>query len=159
MRLLSILSILSIVASTGAAMADGGSYDISGTTVGKASNEYMPLGGKHLFIKSNTDYTLPDNGTPMAGMNGTCTGNMLVTMGAGAEGSGICTWTDADGDTWYGPWAVNGMTAERAALGTWYVSGGTGKFATATGGGTFVTLTNPDTGDSKLNVLGSVTLK
>ena len=81
------------------------------------------------------------------------------TMGAGAEGSGVCTWTDADGDTWYGPWAVNGMTPDRAALGTWNVSGGTGKFATATGGGTFTTLTNPDTGDSKLDVLGSVTLK
>jgi len=51
------------------------------------------------------------------------------------------------------------MNAERATLGAWYVSGGTGKFSNATGGGTFVTLTNPETGDSKLDVLGSVTLK
>ena len=153
------LSTIALLATTGMAVAGGASYDISGTTVGKSQNEYMPLGETHLFIKTTSAYSLPDNGTPMAGMSGECAGNMLVTMGAGADGSGICTWTDADGDTWYGPWSVNGMTAERATLGTWYVSGGTGKFAAATGGGTFTTLTNPDTGDSKLDVLGSVTLK
>lgn len=154
-----LLTILAILASSGAALAESGSFDISGTTLGKASNEYTPLGDTHLYIKSDTAYTLPENGTPMAGMDGTCTGNMLVTMGAGATGGGICSWTDADGDMWYGPWSVHGMTAERAALGTWHVSGGTGKFATATGGGTFTTLTNPETGDSKLDVLGSVTLQ
>lgn len=51
-------------------------------------------------------------------MIGTCTGNLLVTMGAGTSGGGICSWTDWEGGMWYGPGSVQGMTAERAALGT-----------------------------------------
>ncbi len=153
------ISILAFIASTSAAVAGGAAYDISGTTVGKSENQYVPLGETHLFIDLNSKYTLPDNGTPLAGMTGECMGSMQVTMGAGADGSGICIWSDGDGDTWFGPFDVVGMNADRATLGTWYVSGGTGKFKTATGGGTFVTLTNPDTGASKLDVLGSVTLK
>lgn len=154
-----LLSTIALLATTGIAAADSASFDVSGTTVGKAENEYVQLGETHLFIKSNTTYTLPDNGTPMAGMAGDCAGTMLIALGTGAEGSGVCTWTDADGDAWFGPWSVKGMTPDRAATGTWFVSGGTGKFATASGGGTFTTLTNPETGDSKLDVLGSVTLK
>ena len=38
------------------------------------------------------------------------------------------------------------------------VTKGTGKFANASGGGTFTSLTNPETGESKLDVLGSATL-
>ncbi len=152
-------TLLAFFVSAGAAIAGDASYDISGTTVGKSENQYIPLGETHLFIDLSSKYILPDSGTPLDGMTGECMGSMQVALGAGADGNGVCIWTDAAGDIWYGPWDVVGMTADRATLGTWYVSGGTGKFAMATGGGTFMTLTNPETGESKLDVLGSVTLK
>ena len=91
-------------------------------------------------------------------MTGECMGGMLVTVGAGATGVGTCIWKDADGDTFFGPWNASGMTPERASVGTWFVSGGTGKFAKATGGGTFKTLSNPESGDSKLDVVGSISM-
>ncbi|WP_424940765.1 hypothetical protein [Aliiroseovarius sp. S253] len=150
------LTVLAFIASTGAAFAGGASYDVSGTTVGKSENKYMPLGETHVFVDLKSMYTLPENGSPLDGMTGECLGSMQIALGSGASGMGVCTWSDADGDTWFGPWNVTGMTPERASVGTWYVAGGTGKFANATGGGTFTTATNPETGDSKLDVLGSV---
>ena len=153
------LAILAMIASASTAYAGGSSYDVSGTTVGKAENTYVPMGETHLFIDVNSTYTMPDNGTPMDGMVGDCLGSLQVAMGAGATGMGTCVWTDDDGDSWFGPWNVSGMTPDRATSGTWYVSGGTGKFATASGGGTFTSLTNPETGESKLDVFGSVVVK
>ncbi len=150
------LAAIGLIALAGAAAAE--SYDISGSSTGKSTNTYVPMGESHIYVDLSSKFSLPDNGTPMAGMAGECFGYMEIAVGAGATGSGMCVWKDGDGDAWYGPWSVNGMSAERASLGTWYVSGGTGKFANATGGGTFKSLTNPETGDSKLDVLGSVTL-
>lgn len=153
------LTTLALIAFAGAAAAGGTSYDVSGTTVGMSENTYVPMGETHLFVDLDSTYTLPVNGTPMDGMTGECLGSMQIAMGSGASGLGACIWTDADGDTWFGPWNVNGMTPERASVGTWYVSGGTGKFASASGGGTFTSLTNPETGQSKLDVFGSVTMQ
>ncbi|MCV6592617.1 MAG: hypothetical protein OIF48_06680 [Silicimonas sp.] len=151
-------ALMALFAGAGVLHAEGMSYDVSGATVGKAENQYIPLGDSHMYIDLNSKFTMPDNGTPVAGMTGNCMGAMQVTMGAGAQGNGMCIWTDGDGDSWFGPWNVVGMTPERATAGTWYVSGGTGKFAGASGGGTFTSLTNPENGDSKLDVLGSLTM-
>lgn len=151
-----LMTTLGMIVLGSAAYAD--SYDISGSTVGKSTSSYVPMGESHVYVDLNSKYTLPDNGTPMAGMAGECMGYMQIAVGAGAEGSGMCVWTDGDGDTWFGPWDVNGMGADRSTQGTWYVAGGTGKFANATGGGTFTSLTDPQSGDSALDVSGSVTL-
>lgn len=149
---------LALLASAGSALAGGTSYDISGTSVGQADNTYMAMGESHIFVDLNSTFTLPDNGTPMAGMAGTCMGFMTVTIGQGAAGNGMCFWEDADGDQWFGPWTVTGITPERATAGFWTASGGTGKFAGVTGGGTFTSLTDPSNGMSKLDVTGAVTL-
>lgn len=153
------LTVLAFVASAVAAHAGGTSYDISGTTIGKADSSYVPLGETHMFVDIDSTYTLPQNGTPTAGMTGKCMGSMQIAFGAGASGSGTCIWSDANGDSWFGPWTVVGMTPEGMATGIWHASGGTGKFAGAAGGGTFTSATNPETGASKLDVLGSVVLK
>lgn len=137
----------------------GGSYDVSGSTLGKSDSVIMPMGETRIFMDLNSTYTMPENGSPTAGAEGKCFGYMDVTIGAGATGSGTCVWTDADGDAWFGPWSVVGMSPERAAQGTWYVAGGTGKFEGVSGGGTFSTLTNPQNGDSKLDVAGSIVMK
>lgn len=143
---------------TGAAFGGGASYDVSGSTVGKSDNKIVPMSETQLYIDLNSQYTLADNGTPLAGMNGDCMGYMEVMVGIGAKGSGVCVWADADGDTWFGPWTVSGMGADGTSAGTWYVSGGTGKFENANGGGTFGSRTNPETGETALDVSGSVTL-
>lgn len=153
-----LLGTIVFIASTAAALAGGTSFDISGTTVGKSQNTYSPLNETDIFVDLSSTYTLPDNGTPMANMDGECFGYLQIIVGVGAQGSGACIWKDDDGDAWVGPWRVNGMSPERATVGTWYVSGGTGKFANATGGGTFTSLSNPETGDSKLDVSGSITI-
>lgn len=153
------LATLALIASTGVALAGGGSYDVSGTSIGQSDSKYTPLGETHLFIDLDSTHTLSDNGTPIAGMEGKCSGHMQVEIGAGAQGIGVCIWADKDGDKWFGSFTVTGMNADRVTQGTWYVTGGTGKFASATGGGSFNTLTNPDSGESKLDVFGSITLK
>lgn len=138
--------------------ASAESYDIGGTSIGTSTNKYVPMGETHIYVDLNSQFQLPAENTPMDGMSGECMGYMQIAVGAGAEGKGMCVWTDADGDTWFGPWDINGMTPDRASLGTWYVAGGTGKFTAATGGGTFSSQTNPQTGETKLDVSGSVTL-
>lgn len=143
----------------GSAALAGGTYDVGGSTVGKSDSTYVPMGEARIFMDMNATYTMPENGSPTAGAEGKCFGYMDIAMGKGATGNGTCVWTDADGDAWYGPWTVVGMTPERASQGTWYVAGGTGKFAGASGGGTFSALTNPATGDSKLDVAGSMVMK
>lgn len=137
----------------------GESFDVGATTVGTSTSTYVPFGETHVFIDMKTAYTMPDNGSPIAGMTGDCFGYMEVAIGKGATGSGTCVWSDADGDTWVGPWQINGMSPERASQGTWIVAGGTGKFVGASGGGTFTALTNPQTGESQLNVKGSMVLE
>ena len=131
-------------------MAQAESYDISGSSVGTSTSKYVPMGESHIYVDLNSKFTLPDNGTPMAGMASECIGFMQIAIGSGADGSGMCVWTDGDGDSWFGPWDVSGMSPERATLGMWYVAGGTGKFANATGGGQFTSLTDPATGKSAL---------
>lgn len=145
-----------IVIGTGAWAGD--TFDVGGSTVGMSTSKMVPFGDTHVFMDMQTTYTMPENGTPVAGMTGDCFGYMEIAVGTGATGSGTCVWSDAEGDTWVGPWSVHGMTPELASLGTWVVTGGTGKFAGASGGGTFTALTNPQTGESKLDVAGSMVL-
>lgn len=151
------LTTLTLIAFAGAAAAEG-TYDISGSSMGKSENTYVPMGESKIYVDSKATYLLPDNGTPLAGMEGDCFGYLEVAVGNGANGSGMCVWIDGDGDSWFGPWTVSGMSSEGASLGTWHVSGGTGKFTNANGGGTFSSMTNPENGDSALEVSGSVTL-
>jgi hypothetical protein len=136
-----------------------GSYDLSGSTVGKSTATYVPMSETRIFVDQKVTYTMPDNGTPTAGAVGDCFGYIEIAAGQGATGSGTCVWTIASGDKWFGPWLVNGMTADGTSQGTWYVAGGTGTFAGATGGGTFTAQTNPETGASKLDVAGSMVVK
>lgn len=153
-----LLPIVFIAASTGAAAA-GGAYDISGSTVGTSESNLIPVSQTQIYMNLNSNYTLADTGTPLSGNVGNCTGFMDITVGKGASGQGVCVWADADGDQWFGPWSIHGMGADGATAGTWYVSGGTGKFAGATGGGSFSSKTDRETGASTLDVSGSVALK
>ena len=135
------------------------SYDVSGTSPGVSSSTYLALGDSHVFIDLNAEHTLPDNGTPLAGMTGSCIGYMEIALGQGADGQGVCTWTDAEGDMWFGPWTVTGMNAQQVATGRWISAGGTGKFAGMQGGGTFSSMTDPASGEVSLDVSGTVTLQ
>ncbi len=137
----------------------GQSHDVSGTSVGQSENTYIPASETLIYIDLKTTYALPENDTPLAGMIGECVGFMTIMVGSGANGTGVCVWTDGDGDTWHGPWDVKGMGADGASVGQWHATGGTGKFEGVTGGGTFSSLTNPENGESKLDVMGSVTMK
>ena len=148
--------VTALVVGTGAWAGD--SYDLAGSTVGASTSTYLPFGDTHMFMDMSHTYTMPDNGTPVSGMTGECFGYMEVAIGQGAFGGGTCVWSDADGDTWVGPWRINGITPERASQGTWFVAGGTGKFEGATGGGTFTALTDPQTGESQLDVAGSMVM-
>lgn len=85
-----------------------------------------------ISVKIDEEIVAPD-GHPMNGATGNCWGSVAVTA-AGAEGAGHCNYSLTDGDAWVIRWkAAPDMTG-----GEWEIVGGTGKFAGATGNGTYV---------------------
>lgn len=121
----------------GAAFAE--TYTVDGTGMGSDSNEVMPINDDLIVIKAASNYTgfetsNPDN--PLATLKGPCFGSMVIEKGK-VSGGGNCHYTDADGDVAIMTWTAEGMGADGKTMGSWRVSGGTGKWTEATGGGSF----------------------
>ena len=132
MKLGPILSI-SLIAACGAAQA--GTFPSGGVATGVSSNVTHEVAEGHVVVDVNTDYAgfeMENEGNPMAGMAGSCIGSMQVAAGA-VEGGGKCVFTDADGLT---------------AVIDWY----------ATGGGSFVTVTDATTGVTTNRIDGEITM-
>ena len=131
-----------------------------GKGMGQASLETMQLGENHMVMHTNTAYStyeMEAADDPMQGMSGPCFGSMEVMAGK-VSGGGHCAFTHANGDMAAIKWTATGMSPEGAITGDWEVTGGTGKWMGATGGGTFSSMTDQATGANENTVEGEVTL-
>ena len=131
---------------------------VSGTGYGMAETIIHPVAEGHLLMQMSAMYSdfqgdAPDN--PMSGMSGPCFGAMEMKGGV-ISGGGRCLYTDVDGDIVTMQYVPEGIGEGGAVTGVWTVSGGTGKWITATGGGSFSSLTDRETGENVNTVTGSV---
>ena len=143
-----------------AATAQAGTFPSGGVATGVSSNVTHEVAEGHVVVDVNTDYAgfeMENEGNPMAGMAGSCIGSMQVAAGA-VEGGGKCVFTDADGLTAVIDWYATGLGEDGAILGQWVPAGGAGKWNDATGGGSFVTVTDATTGVTTNRIDGEITL-
>lgn len=148
---------IGLVAAT-PAFADA--MEISGTGHGMSDSTVHIVSEGHMLVALNTTYSSfgfddPDN--PMNGMSGPCFGAMEMKGGT-VSGGGLCHYTDAGGDVVSTRWVPERIGEDGAVIGVWSISGGTGPWAAASGGGSFSSLTDRETGDNTNTVTGSVTL-
>ncbi|MGR3465033.1 hypothetical protein [Limimaricola sp.] len=125
------------VAGVGAAQAE--TITVEGVGKGTPNSMQMPVSEDLVVIHNQVEYdgfetTDPDS--PFASLTGPCFGAALVEAGT-VSGSGYCHYSDADGDMALMEWTVTGMGEEGRITGDWMVRGGTGKWAGASGGGSF----------------------
>ena len=143
--------------SAGAEQVFAGGGKISGTS----TSEVTPIAEGHMVMHLVSAYetfemSAPDH--PYNGMTGTCFGSAEVRVPA-ASGTGKCVFTNDAGDASVTEYTIKGMQADGAMVGSWVVVGGTGKFAGATGGGSFHTVTDNATGRFENTVDGALILK
>jgi hypothetical protein len=141
----------------GAQQVFGGAGKISGTS----TPEVTALAEGHMVVHlvsayENFEMSVPDH--PYNGMTGKCFGSVEVRV-PGANGGGNCVFSNDAGETSITAFAIKGMAADGAMVGSWSVIGGTGKFAGATGGGSFHSLTDNATGKFVNTVDGALVLK
>lgn len=127
-----------------AAQAD--MMDVAGVGHGQSMNEVTAINDGLVVVKVDTMYEHfesenPDN--PLASVTGPCFGSMVIKAGV-PQGGGNCNYSDADGDAVVMSWTAEAITEDGYTTGTWEIAGGTGKWAEASGGGTFRAGTDAD---------------
>ncbi|MBS0125427.1 hypothetical protein [Thetidibacter halocola] len=113
--------------------------DVTGTGHGTSTTQVMPVSESLIVVSATSMYERFETANPMnpfASASGPCFGAMKIDKGA-VSGGGLCRYTDSDGDVAVVNWMAKAMTAEGRTQGDWMIEGGTGKWATITGGGTF----------------------
>ncbi|WP_245602974.1 hypothetical protein [Leisingera methylohalidivorans] len=100
---------------------------------------------------------MADAGHPMNGAAGPCFGAVEVASGS-VGGGGICAFTDSAGDKVVLHWTAESMDPSGALTGSWKLTGGTGHWSDADGGGRFSSLTDPETGKFVNTITSSVTM-
>ena len=149
-------TLIAALLAAGPALAEG--VKIEGTGSGMSAATPYPVGENHIVVEIAAEYESFEgmDGSPFAGMSGPCFGAMEMNAGA-VSGGGKCVYSDGT-DTAILNWSAEGMDADGATTGSWAVSGGTGRWASAEGGGTFHSMTAED-GTLTNHVTGEVMFK
>ncbi|WP_027243870.1 hypothetical protein [Leisingera daeponensis] len=145
--------------SAGAAGA-GTTWEQGGSGTGTATSSATEIADGHMVMQISSSYEnveMEDAEHPMNGAAGPCFGAVEAAP-AGVTGSGICAFTDSAGEKVVLHWDAEGMDGSGALTGTWTLGGGTGPWADAKGGGTFSSLTDPETGKFVNTITSSVTM-
>ncbi|MGI9479806.1 MAG: hypothetical protein ACR2PI_24105 [Hyphomicrobiaceae bacterium] len=135
--------------------------NVSGVGKGKATSMVEAVGKGHLLMQSVTEYASyksADPKSPFNGMTGKCWGAIEIKPPT-ASGKGNCAFATTSGDKHFNTWTATGLAKDGALVGTWAIVGGSGKFAGASGGGKFHSLTDRDAGTFVNTVSGAVVLK
>lgn len=135
-------------------------FDAAGVGRGDNRSTIRPITDDRTVVMALTEYEIIEGleaDNPLAGLSGPCFG-MFEIAGEAVSGGGYCTFDDPDGAR-----AVIRWTAEQAASpsemgGAWTLLGGSGRWAGATGGGTYELVSDPDTGLFTNQVSGEITL-
>ncbi|MFW8593059.1 hypothetical protein [Cribrihabitans neustonicus] len=135
-------------------------WDQPGKGMGISSSTVTEIAESHMVMQIRSDYEsveMGDESHPMQGAAGPCFGAVEIASGA-ADGNGICAFTDNAGDTVVLHWTAKAMDETGALTGDWEVSGGTGKWQEAKGGGEFSSLTDPESGQFVNTFTSNVTV-
>lgn len=138
----------------------GGMYDATGTITSQSSAVFHPISEGHMAIEllsQQTAFDMAMDGHPFEGMSGNCTGTTEV-MGASATGGGMCFYESEGGGTAINRWTVTGVGQDGAFHGRWVMVAGTGDLSGITGGGTYVSVTNRETGAQSITLTGAVSM-
>ena len=92
----------------------------------------LPNGMSYTSIGTHQVCMTTDPGSPLNRASGDCDGACVAAADGNATCMGSCTWLDSEGDVAFFTW--NGATE-----GSWSLKGGTGKYAEASGEGTWKT--------------------
>lgn len=142
------------VLAAGPALAE--TVDASGKGMGASANEMTAVADGHMVMKTSSVYDGFETEGPFKGATGECFGAAEVKAGA-VDGAGLCLFRTEGDETAIVSWAMNALGEGGATMGQWQVTGGTGKWATASGGGDFTNTTNPETGRFENVISGEVT--
>lgn len=140
--------------------AAGATWDQGGQGSGTSTSTVKEIGENHMVMQVSSSYEtvqMEDPDHPMNGASGPCFGAVEIAAGA-ATGGGICAFTDSTGSMVVLHWDAEAMEATGALTGSWTISGGTGPWAEASGGGRFSSLTDPASGSFVNTITSSVTL-
>lgn len=153
-----ILSAAMLLTASGFAYA-GQTYDSAGTILAKSAAKIHVISEGHMMLElpsKQTNFEMATPNHPFAGMTGNCMGSAEV-KGAAATGGGMCVYTTADGDMAVNRWTVTGVNADGSFNGRWVMVGGNGTMKGVTGGGSYNSLTNRETGTSTIKLTGAIT--
>ncbi|SNS84275.1 hypothetical protein [Tropicimonas sediminicola] len=127
---------------------------------GTSSNEPIPIAEGHIVMRTSGSYEMfeVEAGHPLEGAKGPCFGAVEI-KGGEVSGGGNCVYETSSGDKAVMVWKAMGLGADGALTGEWSVSGGTGAWTGATGGGTFSSLTDPNTGKFVNTITGDITVE
>jgi len=153
-----LIAISLLVATTSLAHAE--TYDSTGTITGQAGSTMTALSDGHviMFAPSTHDaFDMAVEGHPFADMTGNCNGTMEIN-GPSARGSGHCIYENAAGENMVVNWIARQLDAEGGFHGDWIVVGGTGEMSGASGGGSFVSVTDQSNGSQTVTLSGALSL-
>jgi hypothetical protein len=153
------ISALVCILAAGNALA-GTTWDQGGQGTGTSSSTVTQIADNHMVMQVSSTYEQVDMESPdhpMNGASGPCFGAVEVSAGA-ASGGGICAFKDKAGDSVVLHWDAEAMEATGALTGSWTISGGTGPWAEASGGGRFSSLTDPASGNFVNTITSNLTL-
>ncbi|WP_291726871.1 hypothetical protein [Leisingera sp. F5] len=138
----------------------GTTWDQAGAGTGISTSSVTEIADGHMVMQINSSYEnveMTDTGHPMNGAAGPCFGAVEIASGS-VGGGGICVFTGSTGDKVVLHWTAEAMDPSGALTGSWQLTGGTGHWSDAEGGGGFSSLTDPETGKFVNTITSSVTL-
>ena len=135
-------------------------FDSSGTITGQSAAVITALSDSHMIMSApgtHDVFEMQVEGHPFADMTGDCNGTMEIN-GPAARGTGHCVYANAAGENLVVSWIAQQLDADGRFHGDWFVVGGSGGMAEATGGGSFSSVTDEATGTQTVTLSGALTL-
>ena len=159
MRNVVICSAAAFLAASTAAHA-GGTYSMAGTGSAEIASTAHEVAEGHMIINALSNYSAletEDAENPLNGASGPCFGAIEVKAPE-MKGEGHCVYTDGDGDIAVLHWITSAMNDSRGPVGEWHLTGGSGKYAGASGGGGYSVVSDYETKTQVNTVTGEITL-
>ena len=135
----------------------GGEFSMAGKIDNQDSPNVQPVTEELVIvnISNNGVMNLEDSNNPLNGAQGSCGGSALIRDGK-VTGSGFCVYTDSNGDKSVVSWAAQALNKSGGNDGVWEFVTGTGKYANASGGGSYSNQPSEDRTTSVNTIIGTL---
>ena len=135
----------------------GGEFPMNGKIDNQDSPNVQPIteGLVIVGISNSGVMNLEDSSNPLNGAQGSCGGSALIQNGK-VTGSGFCIYTDSDGDQSIVSWTAQALNKSGGNDGVWEFVTGTGKYANASGGGSYSNQPSEDRTTSVNSIIGTL---